>query len=194
VSATPQTRLTRCWRRPLWPALTLGIFGAVGIGVCVLLVALARPPLSALERNLVGRWFTTHGNVATVLELCGDRSVTVSQTICVALSPESMRVFGPTVTTGRWRAEGGHLHLETAARHFRATPWKKLGVFVRSQRWPAEGELHRDWRIEILTDDRLGFTDAGTGLRGRAVKAPSMLTQTATGLVVAVGSRAARAP
>jgi hypothetical protein len=103
----------------------------------------------------------------------------VAQTIRVALSLETTRVFGPTTTTGRWRVEGGCLRLETTATQLHTPPWKKLGVFIRSQRWPADGELHRDWRIESLEHDRLGFTDAGTGQPGRAVKTTAMLAHAA---------------
>jgi hypothetical protein len=171
VRASSRNRLSSWWRRPLLPALSSCIYAAVGIGVCAFAVTASRPSLTPLESNFVGNWHTAHGNVDTRLELHGDHAVTVSQTIRVALAPGITRVFGPTVTTGRWHVDGGHLQLETTSAELRDPPWKKLAMFARSQRWPERGELHRNWRIESLDGDRFGFTDTGTGQSGRAIKA-----------------------
>jgi len=177
MRASPQIHPGSPRRRPWVPALTTGVYVAVGIGLLVFAMKAGTTSLSPTEQQLVGRWLTAHGNVDTSLELRADRTVTVTQSIRVALFPGVVRTFGPTMTHGRWRVDAGRLRLETTADELRATTAEKLALFARSQRWPVEGALHRDWRIEELAPDRFGFTDLGSGKTGRAFKAWPFVAQ-----------------
>ncbi len=143
---------------------------ALGLGAVAVAQSFSRPSLSSLEAHLVGRWFTGHGNVDTIVELHPDHTVTVSQQIRLALSGNDVRTVGPTVTNGSWHVVDGHLLLQTSSPNLGLSPWRKVQVLVRAHRWPARGALRRDWRLESFDPGRFSFLDAGSGRLGYAVR------------------------